>query len=87
MLLASIGIFGVVLLLTYSMQGILGFADFSALSAGRPPRTVYHLTARPATALQTVEPGGAIAWPFAGEMPRPTPTRPPDSPLGQPVSR
>ena len=39
-------------------------ADFSAPSAGRPPWHVYRLTARAATALATVEPGGATRWRF-----------------------
>ena len=37
-------------------------ADFSAPSAGRPPWSVYRMTAHTATALQTVEPGGATRW-------------------------
>jgi hypothetical protein len=39
-------------------------ADYSAPSAGRPPWAVYRLTARHATALSTVEPGGATRWTF-----------------------
>jgi hypothetical protein len=39
-------------------------ADFSAPSAGPPPWFVYELTARSATALGTVEPGGATRWRF-----------------------
>jgi hypothetical protein len=39
-------------------------ADFSAPSAGPPPWRVYRLTARRATALATVAPGGATAWQF-----------------------
>jgi hypothetical protein len=39
-------------------------ADFSAPSAGPPPWHVYRMTLRRATALQTVEPGGATAWRF-----------------------
>lgn len=42
-------------------------ADFSAPSAGPPPWVVYRLTPRRATALQTVEPGGATSWSFDGE--------------------
>jgi PPOX class probable F420-dependent enzyme len=37
-------------------------ADFSAPSAGPPPWFVYRLTPRVATALATVEPGGATRW-------------------------
>ncbi len=39
-------------------------ADYSAPSAGPPPWHVYRLTARTATALGTVEPGGATRWRF-----------------------
>jgi len=39
-------------------------ADYSAPSAGPPPWTVYRVTVRKATALQTVEPGGATSWTF-----------------------
>jgi PPOX class probable F420-dependent enzyme len=39
-------------------------ADFSAPSAGPPPWFVYELTTRSATALATVEPGGATRWRF-----------------------
>ncbi|HST82618.1 MAG TPA: pyridoxamine 5'-phosphate oxidase family protein, partial [Kineosporiaceae bacterium] len=39
-------------------------ADFSAPSAGRPPWAVYRITARRATGLLTVEPGGATTWQF-----------------------
>ncbi len=39
-------------------------ADYSAPSAGPPPWFVYRLAARAATALATVEPGGATAWRF-----------------------
>jgi hypothetical protein len=39
-------------------------ADFSAPSAGPPPWFVYRITARAATALGTVEPGGATRWRF-----------------------
>ena len=39
-------------------------ADYSAPSAGRPPWRVYRLAARRATALATVEPGGATRWNF-----------------------
>jgi hypothetical protein len=39
-------------------------AEYSAPSAGPPPWLVYRLTPRRATALQTVEPGGATRWTF-----------------------
>jgi PPOX class probable F420-dependent enzyme len=39
-------------------------AEFSAPSAGPPPWHVYRLTVRSATALATVEPGGATRWRF-----------------------
>jgi len=39
-------------------------ADFSAPSAGPPPWFVYQLIPRAATALSTVEPGGATRWDF-----------------------
>ena len=39
-------------------------ADFSAPSAGPPPWFVYRITARAATVLGTVEPGGATRWRF-----------------------
>lgn len=39
-------------------------ADFSAPSAGPPPWHVYRITARTATALGTVDPGGATRWRF-----------------------
>ena len=39
-------------------------AEFSAPSAGPPPWVVYKLTPRRATALETVEPGGATTWEF-----------------------
>jgi PPOX class probable F420-dependent enzyme len=39
-------------------------AEFSAPSAGPPPWHVYRLTPQRATALQTVEPGGATTWTF-----------------------
>lgn len=41
-------------------------AEFSAPSAGPPPWRVYRITAEAATALQTVEPGGATRWTFEG---------------------
>ena len=39
-------------------------ADFSAPSAGPPPWYVFKLEPRAATALETVEPGGATRWRF-----------------------
>ncbi len=39
-------------------------AEFSAPSAGPPPWHVYRLTIETATALETVEPGGATRWTF-----------------------
>lgn len=39
-------------------------AEYSAPSAGPPPWFVYRLTPRAATALLTVEPGGATRWRF-----------------------
>ena len=39
-------------------------APFSAPSAGPPPWHVYRIDASDATALQTVEPGGATRWTF-----------------------
>ena len=39
-------------------------AEFSAPSAGPPPWSVYRITRRSATALLTVEPGGATRWRF-----------------------
>ncbi len=40
-------------------------AEFSAPSAGPPPWHVYRLAPRTATALETVEPGGATRWSFS----------------------
>jgi len=39
-------------------------AEFSAPSAGRPPWFVYRVDPRSATALGTVDPGGATRWRF-----------------------
>jgi hypothetical protein len=39
-------------------------AEFSAPSAGPPPWRLYRLTPRRATAVLTVEPGGATRWTF-----------------------
>jgi PPOX class probable F420-dependent enzyme len=44
--------------------GIALTAEFSAPSAGPPPWSVYRITPRAATALLTVEPGGATRWRF-----------------------
>ncbi|MBL7488296.1 pyridoxamine 5'-phosphate oxidase family protein [Frankia sp. AgB1.9] len=44
--------------------GLALTAEFSAPSAGPPPWHVYRLTARAATALATVDPGGATRWRF-----------------------
>jgi hypothetical protein len=44
--------------------GVALTAEFSAPSAGPPPWFVYRLTPRSATALLTVEPGGATRWDF-----------------------
>jgi PPOX class probable F420-dependent enzyme len=45
-------------------SGVALTAEFSAPSAGPPPWLVYRLTPHRATALQTVEPGGATRWSF-----------------------
>ena len=39
-------------------------ADFSAPLAGPPPWLVHRITARTATALSILEPGGATRWTF-----------------------
>lgn len=39
-------------------------AEYSAPSAGKPPWLVYRLTPQRATALATIEPGGATRWTF-----------------------
>ena len=44
-------------------------AEFSAPSAGPPPWAVYRLTPRRATAVGTVEPGGATRWTFTDQVP------------------
>jgi hypothetical protein len=44
--------------------GLALTADFSAPSAGPPPWVIYRLVPDRATALQTVEPGGATKWRF-----------------------
>jgi hypothetical protein len=45
-------------------SGVAITAEFSAPSAGPPPWHVYRLTPHTATALATVEPGGATRWRF-----------------------
>jgi len=45
-------------------SGVALTAEFSAPSAGPPPWRVYRFTPRSATALLTVEPGGATRWNF-----------------------
>jgi hypothetical protein len=44
--------------------GLALTAEYSAPSAGPPPWYVYRLTPRTATALGTVDPGGATRWRF-----------------------
>jgi PPOX class probable F420-dependent enzyme len=44
--------------------GLALTAEFSAPSAGAPPWHVYRISARSATALETVAPGGATRWRF-----------------------
>lgn len=44
--------------------GIALTAEFSAPSAGTPPWAVYRVVIASATALETVEPGGATRWTF-----------------------
>jgi hypothetical protein len=45
-------------------SGLALTAEFSAPSAGPPPWQVYRLTPGSATAVATVEPGGATRWRF-----------------------
>lgn len=45
-------------------SGVALTAEFSAPSAGRPPWFVYRMSPHAATALATVEPGGATRWTF-----------------------
>jgi pyridoxine/pyridoxamine 5'-phosphate oxidase len=45
-------------------SGVALTAEFSAPSAGPPPWFVYRITPHTATALLTVEPGGATRWTF-----------------------
>jgi Pyridoxamine 5'-phosphate oxidase len=47
--------------------GLALTADYSAPSAGPPPWAVYRLTMQRATAVATVEPGGATRWTFSRE--------------------
>jgi Pyridoxamine 5'-phosphate oxidase len=44
--------------------GLALTADYSAPSAGPPPWQVYRLTPHTATAVGTVDPGGATRWRF-----------------------
>jgi hypothetical protein len=43
-------------------SGIALTAEYSAPSAGPPPWSVYRIETRSATALETIEPGGATRW-------------------------
>ena len=45
-------------------SGVALTAEYSAPSAGPPPWFVYRITPRVATALGTIEPGGATSWRF-----------------------
>jgi hypothetical protein len=45
--------------------GLALTADYSAPSAGPPPWSVYRLTPLRATAVATIEPGGATRWGFS----------------------
>ena len=45
-------------------SGVALTAPFSAPSAGPPPWKVFKLTPAKATALQTIDPGGATSWTF-----------------------
>ncbi|MDX6217054.1 MAG: hypothetical protein QOG99_2638 [Frankiales bacterium] len=45
-------------------SGVALTADYSAPSAGPPPWQVYRIDLQAATALQTLEPGGATRWRF-----------------------
>jgi len=46
-------------------SGVALTADYSAPSAGPPPWTVYRIVAHQATAVATVDPGGATRWRFS----------------------
>jgi len=48
-------------------SGVALTADYSAPSAGSPPWTIYRIAPRQATAVATVDPGGATRWRFATE--------------------
>jgi hypothetical protein len=50
---------------TVDDSGIALTAEYSAPSAGKPPWAVYRITPRSATALATIEPGGATRWTFS----------------------
>lgn len=45
-------------------SGVMLTAEYSAPSAGPPPWRVYRMAPRRATAVQTVDPGGATTWTF-----------------------
>ncbi len=45
-------------------SGVALTAEYSAPSAGAPPWTIYRITAHDATAVATVDPGGATRWRF-----------------------
>jgi hypothetical protein len=47
--------------------GLALTAEYSAPSAGPLPWMVYRLTPRRATAVATVDPGGATRWSFSAE--------------------
>lgn len=49
-------------------SGVALTADYSAPSAGPPPWMIFRIAARQATALATVDPGGATRWRFAAEQ-------------------
>jgi PPOX class probable F420-dependent enzyme len=48
--------------------GVALTAEYSAPSAGPPPWFVYRISPRRATALSTIEPGGATRWRFPDEQ-------------------
>jgi PPOX class probable F420-dependent enzyme len=48
-------------------SGVALTAEYSAPSAGPPPWTIYRITPRAATAVATVDPGGATQWRFDSE--------------------
>jgi hypothetical protein len=45
-------------------SGLALTAEYSAPSAGPPPWTIFHLVARQATSVLTIDPGGATRWRF-----------------------